>query len=78
MTRTAVTTAELAAAQARLDAINADIRRLEAPAAPLPERAQASKLDLLRQLYADADTASRNVQAVQRELEYIQTGDSTA
>lgn len=73
-----MTSAELAAAQARLDAINADIRRLEAPAAPLPERAQASKLDLLRQLYADADTASRNVQAVQRELEYIQTGDSTA
>lgn len=78
MTRTAVTTAELAAAQARLDAINADIRRLEAPTAPLPERAMASKLDMLRQLYADADAASRNVQAVQRELEYIQTGDSTA
>lgn len=73
-----MTSAELAAAQARLDAINADIRRLEAPTAPLPERAQASKLDLLRQLYADADTASRTVQAVQRELEYIQTGDSTA
>lgn len=73
-----MTSAELAAAQARLDAINADIRRLEAPTSPLPERAMASKLDLLRQLYADAAAASRNVQAVQRELEYIQTGDSTA
>lgn len=73
-----MTSAELAAAQARLDAINADIRRLEAPTAPLPEMAMASKLEMLRQLYADADAASRNVQAVQRELEYIQTGDSTA
>lgn len=73
-----MTSAELAAAQARLDAINADIKRLEAPTVPLPERAMASKLDLLRQLYADADAASKTVQAVQRELEYIQTGDSTA
>ena len=54
-----MTSAELAAAQARLDAINADIKRLEAPTAPLPERAQASKLDLLKQLYADAAAASR-------------------
>lgn len=73
-----MTSAELAAAQARLDAINADIRRLEAPTAPLPERAQQSKLDLLRQLYGDADRASRNLQAIQRELEYVQTGESTA
>ena len=73
-----MTSAELAAAQARLDAINADIRRLEAPCAPEPARAHESRLRMLQLLYADSERAQRHIAVVQRELEYIQTGDSTA